>query len=69
MRGVNSGALLTLDLAFPAAVAVGSASSPNPMPTNFSEVFVVLRDILRRNAGNLIVAEDTASCFRLEGGK
>jgi hypothetical protein len=38
------------------------------MPTNFAEVFIALRDILRRNAGRLIVTEDTASCFRLEGG-
>jgi len=38
------------------------------MPTNFSEIFIVLRDILRRNAGSLKVTEDTASCFRLEGG-
>jgi hypothetical protein len=39
------------------------------MATNFLEVFVGLRDILRRHAGSLIVAEDTADCFRLEGGR
>jgi hypothetical protein len=37
-------------------------------PTNFPEVFSALRDILRRHAGKLNVAEDTATCFRLEGG-
>jgi hypothetical protein len=39
------------------------------MSTHFPEVFIALRDILQRHAGNLIIAEDTASCFRLEGGK
>jgi hypothetical protein len=38
------------------------------MPAKFPEVFSALRDILRRHAGRLIVTEDTASCFRLEGG-
>ena len=38
------------------------------MPANFQETFLALRDILRRHAGRLIVTEDTASCFRLEGG-
>ena len=38
------------------------------MPANFQETFFALRDILRRHAGRLIVTEDTASCFRLEGG-
>lgn len=38
------------------------------MPTNFPEVFAALREILRRHAGKLVVTEDTASCFRLEGG-
>ena len=37
--------------------------------TNFEEVFSALRGILVRNAGKLVVTEDTASCFRLEGGK
>ena len=39
------------------------------MPTDFQEVFNALREILRRHAGKLVVTEDTASCFRLEGGK
>ena len=38
------------------------------MPANFQEIFFALREILRRHTGRLIVAEDTASCFRLEGG-
>jgi len=38
------------------------------MPTNFPEVFSALREILRRHAGRLVVTEDTATCFRLEGG-
>jgi len=38
------------------------------MPTTRPEVFSALRDILRRHTGSLIVADDTASCFRLEGG-
>ena len=38
------------------------------MPTNFPEVFSALRDILRRHAGKLAVTEDTARCYRLEGG-
>jgi hypothetical protein len=38
------------------------------MPTNSQEVFTALREILRRHADNLVVAEDTVSCFRLEGG-
>jgi hypothetical protein len=42
--------------------------TPNLMPTNFSDVFSALREILRRHAGRLVVTEDTASCFRLEGG-
>ena len=39
------------------------------MPTNSQEVFSALRDILKRHAGKLAVTEDTASCYRLEGGK
>ncbi|MSU34790.1 MAG: hypothetical protein EXS36_06700 [Pedosphaera sp.] len=39
------------------------------LPINFPEVFSALRDILRRHAGRLVVTEDTASCYRLEGGK
>jgi hypothetical protein len=38
------------------------------MPTNLPGVFSALRDILRRHSGSLIVTEDSASCFRLEGG-
>ena len=38
------------------------------MTKNFPEVFSALRDILRRHAGRLAVTEDTASCYRLEGG-
>lgn len=38
------------------------------MPKNFQEVFTALREILKRNAGKLVIAEDTANCFRLEGG-
>ncbi len=38
------------------------------MPDKFSEVFAALREILQRHAGKLVVTEDTASCFRLEGG-
>lgn len=38
------------------------------MPTVFQAVFTELRDILKRHAGKLVVTEDTASCFRLEGG-
>jgi hypothetical protein len=39
------------------------------MPTDFQEVFSALREILKRHAGKLVVTEDTASCFRLEGGR
>lgn len=39
------------------------------MPANFPQVFSALRDILKRNAGRLVVTEDSASCFRLEGGR
>jgi hypothetical protein len=38
------------------------------MPANFPQVFSALRDILKRHAGKLVVTEDTASCYRLEGG-
>jgi hypothetical protein len=38
------------------------------MPANFQEVFSALREILRRHAGKLVVAEDTPSCYRLEDG-
>ncbi|MCC7375132.1 MAG: hypothetical protein IT581_10805 [Verrucomicrobiales bacterium] len=38
------------------------------MPSNFQEVFSALRDILKRHAGRLVVTEDTATCFGLEGG-
>ncbi len=38
------------------------------MPSNFPEVFSALRDILKRHVGRLVVTEDSASCFRLEGG-
>jgi len=38
------------------------------MPTDFSQVFSALRDILRRHAGRLVVAEDTPGRYRLEGG-
>jgi hypothetical protein len=38
------------------------------MPPHFQEVFSALREILRRHAGRLVVAADTASSFRLEGG-
>ena len=38
------------------------------MSAHFSEVFIVLRDMLRRNAGGLTVIEDSENCFRLEGG-
>lgn len=34
----------------------------------FNHVFTSLRAILQRHAGQLRVAEDTANCFRLEGG-
>jgi hypothetical protein len=37
-------------------------------PSSFPQVFSALRDILQRNAGRLVVTEDTASCYRLEGG-
>jgi len=39
------------------------------MPVSFQEVFAELREILRRHAGKLVVTEDSASCYRLEGGK
>jgi hypothetical protein len=39
------------------------------MPNNFPEVFAALREILKRHAGQLAVTEDTATCYRLEGGK
>jgi hypothetical protein len=45
-----------------------SRLNPKSVPASFSEVFSALRDILRRHAGRLVVTEDTASCFRLEGG-
>src|SRR5215203_5890206 len=38
------------------------------MSTRFTDVFSALRDILKRHAGKLVVTEDTASCYRLEGG-
>ena len=38
------------------------------MTATFNEVFASLRKILKRHAGKLTVAEDTAICFRLEGG-
>jgi hypothetical protein len=38
------------------------------MSAKFTDVFAALRDILKRHAGRLVVAEDTASCYRLEGG-
>ena len=38
------------------------------MTDKFTEVFGALRKILKRHAGKLVVAEDTATCFRLEGG-
>ena len=38
------------------------------MNANFPQVFSALRDILKRHAGKLVVTEDTASCYRLEGG-
>ena len=38
------------------------------MTTHFPEVFSALRDILRRHVGGLVVTEDSASCYRLEGG-
>jgi hypothetical protein len=38
------------------------------MPPEFPEVFSALRDILQRHAGRLVVAEDSARCYRLEGG-
>ena len=45
-----------------------SRRNPKPMPTKFQDVFSALREILRRHAGRLVVTEDTASCYRLEGG-
>jgi hypothetical protein len=38
------------------------------MQTSFPEVFSALRSILTRQAGTLVIAEDTAGSFRLEGG-
>ncbi len=38
------------------------------MPAKFQEVFSALRGILQRQAGRLVVTDDTSSCFRLEGG-
>src|SRR3954466_3248274 len=38
------------------------------MKATFPEIFAALRDILNRRAGKLVVTEDTASCYRLEGG-
>lgn len=38
------------------------------MPSNFPQVFSALRDILKHHVGGLVVTEDTARCFRLEGG-
>ena len=38
------------------------------MAANFQEVFTALREMLRRHSGKLVVTEDTATCFRLEGG-
>jgi hypothetical protein len=39
------------------------------MPINFPEVLSALRQILKRHADKLVVAEDTAICFRLEGNE
>jgi hypothetical protein len=39
------------------------------MPNDFQTVFTALRDILKRQAGKLVVTEDTKDCFRLEGGR
>lgn len=49
-------------------VTIRVTATSKPMPADFSEVFVALREILRRHAGGLTVAEDTANCFCLEGG-
>ena len=35
---------------------------------DFENVFAALREILKRHAGKLVVTEDSAECFRLEGG-
>ncbi len=37
-------------------------------PADFSKVFSALRAILQRHAGRLVVTEDSAGCYRLEGG-
>src|SRR5215510_13633159 len=39
-----------------------------PEPANSHEVFIALRAILKRQAGKLVVTEDTDKSFRLEGG-
>ncbi|MDB6071778.1 MAG: hypothetical protein JWL81_2949 [Verrucomicrobiales bacterium] len=36
---------------------------------DFQDVYLALRELLRRHAGKLEVTSDTADCFRLEGGK
>ena len=38
------------------------------MNNNSTEVFAALREILKRHAGRLVVADDTSKCYRLEGG-
>jgi hypothetical protein len=38
------------------------------MPAKSQDVFTALREILKRNAGKLTITEDSADCFRLEGG-
>jgi hypothetical protein len=42
---------------------------PNTVKKNFTDVFAALREILQRHAGKLVVAEDSANCYRLEGGR
>jgi len=48
----------------------GSARPNQKMPAKHEsrEVFTALREILKRNAGKLTITEDSADCFRLEGG-
>jgi hypothetical protein len=38
------------------------------MAEKFTDVFAALREILKRRGGKLAVTEDTATCYRLEGG-
>jgi len=38
------------------------------MADPFADIFSALRTILERHAGNMVVSENSATCYRLEGG-